>query len=65
MGYDISDYKAIDPRYGTMEDVDELISQLKKRGMRLMMDLVANHTSEQACLPYLCYVIPYYFLTFI
>ncbi|MCJ1354498.1 MAG: hypothetical protein MMC33_004487 [Icmadophila ericetorum] len=50
MGYDIADYKAIDPLYGTLEDVDELISQLKKRGMKLMMDLVVNHTSEQACL---------------
>lgn len=46
MGYDISDYKAIDPRYGTLDDVDELIAQLKTRNMRLMMDLVVNHTSD-------------------
>ena len=42
MGYDISDYKSIDPIYGTVEDVDDLVSELKKRGMRLMMDLVVN-----------------------
>lgn len=47
MGYDIADYKAIDPRYGTNEDVDDLISKLKKRGMKLMMDLVVNHTSDE------------------
>jgi oligo-1,6-glucosidase len=47
MGYDISDYKDIDPRYGTLTDVDELIAKLGKRGMKLMMDLVVNHTSDQ------------------
>ena len=47
LGYDISDYKAIDPIYGTIQDVDDLIGGLKKRGMKLMMDLVVNHTSEQ------------------
>lgn len=47
MGYDIADYKAIDPIYGTLEDVDELIEELGKRGMKLMMDLVVNHTSDQ------------------
>ncbi|KAH9886100.1 glycoside hydrolase family 13 protein [Xylariomycetidae sp. FL2044] len=47
MGYDIADYKEIDPCYGTLEDVDELIAQLKKRDMKLMMDLVVNHTSDQ------------------
>ena len=47
MGYDIADYKVIDPRYGSLEDVDELITELKKRGMKLMMDLVVNHTSDQ------------------
>lgn len=39
MGYDISDYKDIDPRYGSLKDVDELIAGLKARDMRLMMDL--------------------------
>ncbi|KAL8771161.1 MAG: hypothetical protein Q9209_003332 [Squamulea sp. 1 TL-2023] len=47
MGYDISDYKAIDPIYGTNEDIDHLVSELKRRGMKLMMDLVVNHTSEE------------------
>lgn len=47
MGYDIADYKTIDPIYGTNEDVDHLISELKKRGMKLMMDLVVNHTSDE------------------
>ena len=47
MGYDISDYKDIDPVYGTLADVDNLISKLKERGMRLIMDLVVNHTSEE------------------
>lgn len=47
MGYDISDYKNIDPKYGSLEDVDDLIAGLKQRGMKLMMDLVVNHTSEE------------------
>jgi len=46
-GYDISDYKQIDPSFGTIEDVDQLIAELKKRDMKLMMDLVVNHTSNQ------------------
>jgi oligo-1,6-glucosidase len=46
MGYDISDYKDIDPLYGNLEDVDRLIAELKKRDMKLMMDLVVNHTSD-------------------
>ena len=53
MGYDIADYKAIDPMYGSVEDVDTLISELKKRDMKLMMDLVVNHTSNQVLTPYL------------
>jgi glycosidase len=47
MGYDISDYKDIDARYGTMEDVDHLISGLHQRGLKFLMDLVVNHTSDQ------------------
>ena len=47
MGYDIADYKAIDPIYGSIEDVDDLVMGLKKRGMKLMMDLVVNHTSDE------------------
>lgn len=46
MGYDIADYKQIDHRYGNWEDMDELISELKKRDMKLMADLVVNHTSN-------------------
>ena len=44
MGYDIADYKDIDRMYGSLADVDELIAELKKRSMKLMMDLVVNHT---------------------
>ena len=51
MGYDISDYKLIDPIYGTNQDIDDLIGELKKRDMKLMMDLVVNHTSNEVCLP--------------
>ncbi|KAL2408647.1 Alpha-glucosidase [Exophiala dermatitidis] len=47
MGYDISDYRAIYPGYGTMEDHDELIRGLHDRGMKYVMDLVVNHTSDQ------------------
>lgn len=47
MGYDISDYKAIHEPYGTLEDVDELIKGLHDRGMKFLMDLVVNHTSDQ------------------
>ncbi len=44
-GYDISDYRAIAPELGTMEDFDELLAQAHKRGIRIVMDLVVNHTS--------------------
>ena len=44
-GYDISDYRAINPEYGTMEDMDRLIAEAKARGIRVIMDLVINHTS--------------------
>ncbi|KAF1838147.1 glycoside hydrolase [Decorospora gaudefroyi] len=47
MGYDIADYEDIDPSYGTLADVDNLIKEIKKRGMKLVMDLVVNHTSEE------------------
>ncbi|ETN42374.1 uncharacterized protein HMPREF1541_01528 [Cyphellophora europaea CBS 101466] len=46
MGYDIADYKDIDPAYGTLADVDELIAEAAKRDMKVMMDLVVNHTSN-------------------
>ncbi|NWD70825.1 alpha,alpha-phosphotrehalase [Pseudomonas gingeri] len=44
-GYDISDYYAIDPSYGTMADCDLLIAEAGKRGIKLMLDIVVNHTS--------------------
>lgn len=44
-GYDIDDYFTIHPDYGTMEDFELLLQEVKKRGMNLIMDLVANHTS--------------------
>jgi glycosidase len=47
MGYDISNYEDIDPIYGTLADVDNLISELHKLDMKLVMDLVVNHTSNQ------------------
>jgi alpha-glucosidase len=46
-GYDISDYTAIDPQYGTMADFDRLITEARKRNIRVVMDLVLNHTSDQ------------------
>jgi alpha-glucosidase len=46
-GYDISDYTSIDPQYGTMADFDRLASEAKKRNIRVIMDLVPNHTSDQ------------------
>lgn len=46
-GYDVSDYRAVDPRYGTMEDLEELIREADKRGIGLMLDMVFNHTSTQ------------------
>lgn len=46
-GYDISDYHDIDPQFGTLADLDELIAQLHRRGMKLVMDLVVNHTSDE------------------
>jgi len=46
-GYDISDYEAIDPMYGTLQDFDRLLAQAKTRGIRIIMDFVLNHTSDQ------------------
>lgn len=46
-GYDISDYEAINPHYGTMADMEKLIAEAKKRGITIMMDLVLNHTSHE------------------
>lgn len=46
-GYDISDYMGIQPEFGTMKDMDTLIAEAKKRGIRIVMDLVVNHTSDE------------------
>lgn len=46
-GYDISDYYNIDPRFGTMEDMERLIAEAKKRDMYILMDLVVNHCSDE------------------
>jgi alpha-glucosidase len=46
-GYDVSDYEAIDPMYGTMADFDRLVSEAKKRHIRVVLDFVVNHTSDQ------------------
>ena len=46
-GYDVADYVSIDPRFGTMEDMEELIAEGKKRGIGLMLDMVFNHTSTE------------------
>ena len=47
MGYDISNYRNIDRRYGTLEDWDAILEAVHARGMKLVMDLVVNHTSSE------------------
>jgi oligo-1,6-glucosidase len=46
-GYDISDYQDVDPVFGTLADVDRLIAELHARGMKLVIDIVVNHTSDE------------------
>jgi alpha-glucosidase len=46
-GYDISNYEAIDPQYGTMADFDRLLREAEKRGIKVINDMVLNHTSDQ------------------
>ena len=46
-GYDIADYYRIDPDFGTMENFDRLLEETKYRGMGILMDIVANHTSTE------------------
>jgi oligo-1,6-glucosidase len=47
MGYDIADYRETDTRYGSVNDIEVLIAKLKEHGIKLLMDLVVNHTSDQ------------------
>lgn len=47
MGYDISNYEAVYPPYGTVQDIDTLTKECHSRGMRVILDLVANHTSDE------------------
>ncbi len=46
-GYDISNYQDVDPLFGSLDDLDELIAGLHERGIKLVMDLVVNHTSDE------------------
>ena len=46
-GYDISDYQDIDPMFGSLEDMERLIAEADKRGIKIIMDLVLNHSSDE------------------
>src|SRR5271165_758883 len=46
-GYDISDYESIYPQYGTMKDFDRLVSEARRRNIRVLMDMVLTHTSDR------------------
>src|SRR3954454_143452 len=46
-GYDITDYRSVAPEYGTLADADELVDQCHRRGLRVVFDLVLNHTSDE------------------
>ena len=49
MGYDISDYQAVDPMFGTLADFDEMLAKAHSLGLKVVIDLVVNHTSEEHC----------------
>jgi len=49
-GYDVADYRSVDPRFGTMDDFMALIKEAKARGLKIVLDLVANHSSDQLSL---------------
>ncbi|MGI9226767.1 MAG: alpha-amylase family glycosyl hydrolase, partial [Candidatus Nanopelagicaceae bacterium] len=46
-GYDVDDYRNVDPRLGTLEDFDELVAALHKKGIRVFVDIVPNHSSNR------------------
>lgn len=46
-GYDVADYREVDPRFGTLADFDEMLSQAHARGLKVIVDLVPNHTSDE------------------
>jgi oligo-1,6-glucosidase len=46
-GYDISDYRSVDPMFGTLDELDEVVAALHERGIKVVMDLVVNHTSDE------------------
>lgn len=50
-GYDVSDYREIHDQYGTMADMERLIAAIHERNMKIVMDLVVNHTSDQVFAP--------------
>ena len=47
MGYDVSDYKAVDPTFGTLEDFDALVAELHRHGLKLIIDQVLSHSSDR------------------
>jgi glycosidase len=57
MGYDVSDYYGLNPTYRTVQDVDELAASIHAREMKLISDLVVNHTSDQVRSLHSCSII--------